>query len=170
MKKKKLTLDHNNVLQRIYTHCYYTGEARREIGFPEKAVAKLQASSDDKEQLCDHMNTPIGEIARMLSRYFVMCKNETEVSETTDGVRNTVFIIDIPQNYPDEALTQLETMIENYTVMRTLQLWMMQHKPDEAAIATSEIQQIIFNLREMFALRKRPHREKEDSFDKLIDL
>lgn len=170
MKKRKLTLDHNNVLQRIYTHSYYTGEARREIGFPEKAVAKLQASNDDKEQLCDHMNTPIGEITRMLSRYFALCRNETEVSETTDEIKNTIFIIDIPQNYPDETVPQLEMMIENYAVMRTLQLWMQQHKPDEAVIATGEIQQIIFNLREMFALRKRPHREKENSFDNLIDL
>ncbi len=170
MKKRRIVLNINNVLQRIYTHCYYTGEARKQVGFPEKAAANIQASSDDKTQIIDHINTPTGEVSRMLSRYFALCSRETASNDATEDTNNTVFLVDIPQNYPDEAVPQLETMIENYIVMRTLQLWMLQHKPDEAAIAASEVQQIIFNLREMFTLRKRPQIQQSNSHDKLINM
>lgn len=170
MKRRKLVLSPDNVLQRIYTHSYYTGEARKQVGYPEKASANLQASVDDKEQMNDHMHIPINEIARMLSKYFATCNMAYESSNEDSTTANICFVIDAPQNYPDEALAPLQAMIENYTVMRTLQLWMLQQKPDEAPIAASEVQQTAFNLREMFALRKRPHIQKKNSFDKLIDL
>ncbi len=41
MKEIKLKVLHKNIEQRIQIYTYYTGEARKEIGIPERLAAQM---------------------------------------------------------------------------------------------------------------------------------
>lgn len=158
MKEIKLTLSLRKVMQRIEMYSYYTGEARKKAGLPKELAAGMQASSDDSVQLYDHVSSAIGELSKMLSRFLGICSVHYEGSADDKEIYNAVFSLIPPFNYPLEAFPQIEEAMENYAVMRTLGLWLQQHKPDEVMAITTETQQHSLHLRELFALRKRPGR------------
>lgn len=164
-----LKLKNNKILQRIATHTYYTGEARKAAGAPPMAAAKIQASSDDEQQLSDHLTIACNEVMQLLSSYIAIChtRNSEEYSEQGNETV-TLFILKPPSNYPTECLKDIEQTIENYVVARTLHQWLLQNKPDESIAAANEAQQHLTKLRQMAALRKRPRR-REAIGRKIID-
>ncbi len=164
-----LKLRNNKVLQRIGTHTYYTGEARRAAGAPPMAAARMQTSDDDSRQLSDHLAVACNEIAQLLSTYIAICHTQKSDEATLKGLETvTLFILEPPANYPKECASDIEQSIENYAVARTLQQWLVQNKPDESIPAANEAQQHLTTLRQMAALRRRP-RKKNPSGQKIID-
>ena len=59
--------------------------------------------------------------------------------------------------------------MESYAVKRVLQQWLLQHRPEEAAIPAAEAQAMAQQLRELFALRQKPVIELKDP-NTIIDL
>lgn len=164
-----LKLRNNKVLQRIATHTYYTGEARKAAGAPPMAAAHIQASHDDNRQLGDHLAVACNEIAQLLSTYIAICHTQESDEAAAQGhERVTLFILEAPANYPKECARDIEQTIENYAVARTLQQWLVQNKPDESLPAANEAQQHLTTLRQMAALRRRPQR-REAPGRKIID-
>ena len=162
-------LNNKRVRQRIETHTYYTGEARKNSALPPMTAARMQASSDDTTQLTDHLTVACNEIARLLSTYIAICHTQESDEPTAQGnQRVTLFILEAPANYPKECARDIEQTIENYAVARTLQQWLVQNKPDESLPAANEAQQHLTTLRQMAALRRRPQR-REAPGRKIID-
>ncbi len=168
MKETKLKILHNNIEQRIQIYTYYTGEARKETGIPERLAAQMQVSSDDSIQLSDHITNAIAELGNLISRYFAICSIESLDDERTNS-KIYVFTLQIPEMYPQSALTRIEKSMESYAVKRVLQQWLLQHRPEEAAIPAAEAQTLALQLRELFALRRKPV-IKLESTDNIIDL
>lgn len=169
MKEIKLKVLHKNIEQRVQIYTYYTGEARKELGMPERLAAQMQASSDDSIQLGDHIGNAITELGNLISRYFAICS----IEEIGDGANNDdkiyVFTLTLPAMYPKTALTRIECSMESYVVKRVLQQWLLQHRPEEAAIPAAEAQALAQQLRELFALRRKPVIKLENP-DNIIDL
>ena len=155
MKEIKLKVLHKNIEQRIQIYTYYTGEARKEIGIPERLAAQMQVSSDDSIQLSDHISNAIAELGNLISRYFAICSID-EITDDDTKEKVYIFTLEKPAMYPDTALTRIERSMESYAVKRVLQQWLLQHRPEEAAIPAAEAQTIAMQLRELFALRQKP--------------
>jgi len=68
-----------------------------------------------------------------------------------------------------DALPRIEKSMESYVVKRVLQQWLLQHRPEEAAIPAAEAQAMGLQLRELFALRKKPVIELTDP-NTIIDI
>ena len=168
MKEIKLKVLHKNIEQRIQIYTYYTGEARKEIGIPERLAAQMQVSSDDSTQLSDHIGNAIAELGNLISRYFAICSIEEIEDETTHN-KIYIFTLPLPAMFPETALTRIEKSMESYAVKRVLQQWLLQHRPEEAAIPATEAQTLALQLRELFALRQKPTITLEDP-NKIIDL
>ena len=168
MKEIKLKVLHKNIEQRIQIYTYYTGEARKEIGIPERLAAQMQVSSDDSTQLSDHIGNAIAELGNLISRYFAICGIEELFDQETNS-KLYVFTLPMPAFFPETALTRIEKSMESYAVKRVLQQWLLQHRPEEAAIPAAEAQTIALQLRELFALRQKPVIELKDP-NSIIDL
>lgn len=159
MNEARLKVLHKNVEQRIQIYTYYTGEARKETGLPDRLAAQMQVSSDDSIQLSDHIGNAIAELGNIISRYFGICKVE-EIDDENNKIY--LFTLTAPAMYPMDALPRIEKSMESYVVKRVLQQWLLQHRPEEAAIPATEAQAISLQLRELFALRKKPIIELTD--------
>lgn len=157
------------VRQRIETHTYYTGEARKGAMMTPAAAAMMQASDDDSTQLSDHLMIACGEISRLLSRYIAICHIEQRKAIDNSKEKITFFTLEVPANFPTEISSDIEAAIENYAVARVLQQWMAQHKPDETVLAANEVQQHTATLRELTLQRKRPTLHPHRS-GKIIDI
>ncbi|MBR1948139.1 MAG: hypothetical protein IKB11_05315 [Bacteroidaceae bacterium] len=168
MKEIKLKVLHKNIEQRIQIYTYYTGEARKEIGIPERLAAQMQVSSDDSTQLSDHIGNAIAELGNLISRYFAICSIEELFDQETNS-KLYIFTLPMPAFFPETALTRIEKSMESYAVKRVLQQWLLQHRPEEAAIPAAEAQTIALQLRELFALRQKPVIELKDP-NSIIDL
>ncbi len=168
MKEITLKVIHKNIEQRIQIYTYYTGEARKEMGLPERLAAQMQVSSDDKIQLSDHIENAIAELGNIISRYFAICSIEEREDENGEN-KMYLFTLPMPAMYPETALRRIEKSMESYAVKRVLQQWLLQHRPEEATIPASEAQAIATQLRELFALRMKPVVELQDP-NKIIDL
>ncbi len=168
MKDIKLRVSHKNIEQRIQIYTYYTGEARKEMGIPERLAAQIQASVDDDTQLGDHIDIAIGELYNIISHYFICCHGE-EIANETDSDKTYWYTISTPETFPEEVIPQIEKNMENYAAKRALQQWFQQHRPEEAAIPAAEAQTLSYQMRELLTLRKRPVAETNNS-NNLIDL
>ena len=151
MKIERITISYNRILQRIYLHSYYTGEARKAGGVPPHLAATIQASDSNSDILTQLIDSSIAETTNTLTRYLGICtaQHDNEKAETA-------LSIEIPENYPRECLQQIAQAIEEYATMRALGQWLIQNKPDEAVAAVQETQMAAMRLRELMSLRKRP--------------
>ena len=159
-KREEIKISSYDVEQRIFTYSYYIGEARRNNGVPLKLAASIQASSDDHIQINDHINVATSELIKLINCHFCTCKQRTENDETHKGYIIHIFLLTPPQYFPENLLDELQKTMINYLVMRTLQQWILQHKPDEAAITASETEKLTIQLRELMNCRTKPRKAK----------
>lgn len=162
MKDIKLRISHKNIKLRVQLYTYYTGEARKEIGIPERLAAQMQASDDDDMQLSAHIGIATAELYSLISRYF-LCSHGEETADEMSNDKTYWFIISTPETFPGEVIPQMEKNMENYVAKRTLQQWFQQHRPEEAAIPAAEAQTHSYQLRELLTQRKRPVTETNNS-------
>jgi hypothetical protein len=66
----------------------------------------------------------------------------------------------LPQYFPVHLVGELKNTITTFLVMRILQQWFLQHKPDEATIIAAETEKIIIQLRELMNSRTKPYKLK----------
>lgn len=162
MKRIRTEINICDIILRIQSHTFYIGEAQRETGIPIRLAAKMQASDDDKTQLSDHIDIACNELVKIISKRFSSCilkkKTETEKEENTN--ETAIYSFEIPANYPVELISELKTTMINYIVTRSVQLWFMQCKPDEAAIIANETLNAVNNLNEIMGIRRRPQKEQ----------
>lgn len=166
--RKNIKISSHEVEQRVFTYSYYVGEARRNSGTPIKMAANIQASSDDHVQMNDHINVATSELIKIINCYFCPCKHSNEKDDTHEGYIILIFSLTPPQHFPEHLLEEFKKTMINYLVMRTLQQWTLQHKPDEAAITTAETEKITLQLRELMNCRVIPRRVKKRSNNILI--
>lgn len=107
MKEIKLKVLHKNIEQRIQIYTYYTGEARKEIGIPERLAAQMQVSSDDSTQLSDHIGNAIAELGNLISRYFAICSIEELFDQETNS-KLYIFTLPMPAFSPKPLSRELK--------------------------------------------------------------
>ncbi len=161
MNKKDIIISSYDIEQRVFTYSYYVGEARRNSGgVPIKLAAGLQASPDDHIQINDHKNVAVNELTKIINKNFCNCKHSSTNDEIHEGYSIEKFELFPPQYFPKNLIDELQKTMTNYLVMRILQQWMLQHKPDEAAITASETEKATIQLREIMNMRVKPMRLK----------
>ena len=159
-RRENIKISTYDVEQRILTYTYYTGEARRNSGTPLKLAASIQASVDDHIQINDHMNVATSELIKMVNCYFCTCKCDRKDDDTHAGYTILNLRLSPPQYFPENLLDELRETMINYLVMRTLQQWMLQQKPDEAVIMANETEKTSIQLRELMNRRAKPRKAK----------
>lgn len=157
-RRKEIAISTHEIAQRVFTYSYYVGEARRGSGHPLKLVAGLQTSDDDREQLLDHMKIAAAELDKMINCYFCTGNLCAKDDAEHDGYTTLNFSLLPPQYFPKNRFEELQQMMENYMVMRTLHQWILQNKPDEAAITAGETEKFTLQLRELMNIRVKPRR------------
>ncbi len=157
-RKEELKISTYDVTQRIYTYSYYVGESRRNSGLPIKLAASMQASPDDHHQLNDHMNVAASELVKMINSTFCECTTSSVPDSEHAGYSILKFRLIPPQYFPMHLFGELQKNMTSYLVMRTLQQWILQHKPDEAVITTSEAEKLTIQLRELMNCRVKPRK------------
>ena len=157
-KETVLKISSYDVEQRVFTYSYYVGEARRNSGLPIKLAASMQASPDDHVQLSDHMDTAVAELVKMINSSFCICTSSTVADDEHRGYTTLQFMLVPPQYFPMHLIGELQKTMTSYLVMRTLQQWILQHKPDEAVITTSETEKLTMQLRELMNCRVKPRK------------
>lgn len=160
MNREKIKISLYEVEQRIFTYSYYVGEARRNSGAPLKLAAGMQASSDDHIQIYDHINVATSELVKMINSYFGPCRYIPVNDEAHEGYEIFMFSLSPPQYFPGGLFSELQKAMTNFLVMRTLQQWILQHKPDEAVITATETEKVTLQLRELMNTRVKPRRVK----------
>lgn len=146
-----LRLNVQKTEQRIHTYTYYMGESHKEAGLPSGMAARLQTSDDDAGQLRDHLLIAATDIAATISQYLSACE-----TKSVDDGSMILFSFTLPPDFPHDTLRLIETTVENYAVMRTLQQWFTQHKPDESAHVANEAQIQLLQLRRQLTQRTKP--------------
>ena len=162
-RKEDIKLSTFDVAQRIFSYTHYVGESRRNSGFDIKLAASIQASPDDYIQLSDQINIAISELVKITNTVFGTCKASNVPDSEHEGYSIITFTLAPPQYFPMHLLGELRNTMINYMVMRTLQQWMLQQKPDEAAIITSESEKIAVQLRELMNCRMKPRKAHKAS-------
>ena len=155
-----ISIAHYNVEQRLFTYSYYVGEARRATGVPAQQTSAMQASSDDRAQILDHLHMALTDVTRFMNRYFRSCSCKVGADSLHDGYEMYEFTFFAPERFPENMLPQLLQCVESYLVMRTLNMWMLQHKPDEAVLSAAEAEKLLVQLRELMNLRTKPQSAK----------
>ena len=158
--KEDIKISSYEVEQRVFTYSYYVGEARRSSGLPLKLAASIQASSDDHLQLNDHMTVATSELVKIINSISCVCSHYTQPDEMHDGYTLLIFSLMLPQYFPVHLVGELKNTITTFLVMRILQQWFLQHKPDEATIIAAETEKIVIQLRELMNSRTKPYKIK----------
>lgn len=154
--KKEITLSSYDIEQRLFTYSFYVGEARRAVGTPVQLTACIQASSDDHTQISDHTYIAVTEILTLMNRFLALCSNNVTNDSKHEGHLLFKLTFTPPRNFPEEMMDELRRTMESYMVMRTLNMWMLQHKPDEAVLTASEAEKLVVKLRELMCCRTKP--------------
>ena len=102
----------------------------------------------------------ITDVTRFMNRYFRMCSYEVGADASHEGYEIYKFMFLAPERFPENMLPQLQQCVESYLVMRTLSMWMLQHKPDEAVLTAAEADKLLVQLRELMNLRTKPQSTK----------
>lgn len=159
--KKEITLSSYDIEQRLFTYSFYVGEARRAVGTPVQLTACIQASSDDHTQISDHTYIAVTEILTLMNRFLALCSNNVTNDSKHEGHLLFKLTFTPPRNFPEEMMDELRRTMENYMVMRTLNMWMLQHKPDEAVLTASEAEKLVVKLRELMCCRTKPRQSEK---------
>ena len=157
---KSITVFQYNVEQRLFTYSYYVGEARKATGSPVLQTSIMQASSDDRAQLLDHLRMALTDVIRFMNRYLQSCGCEAVPDASHEGYEVYKLTFLLHERFPENLLPQLQQSVESYLVMRTLNMWMLQHKPDEALLTAAEADKQLVQLRELMNSRTRPQAAK----------
>ncbi len=157
----EIRLSLHDIQEEIDRYNYYVGNSRREAGIPIKLAATLHTSADDKKQIESHMATAIGEIVQMMNRYFSDTRQTTGEDENNDGYRIVILTYRPSHNLPKETNRLLKELFVRYTVMRSVQLWMQQVKPDESVIAATEAEKIALQIHQAMTARIKPRNKRK---------
>ena len=108
-----IIVPHYNVEQRLFTYSYYVGEARRATGVPPQQTSGMQASSDDRAQILDHLHMALTDVTRFMNRYFRMCSYEVGADASHEGYEIYKFMFLAPERFPENMLPQLQQCVES---------------------------------------------------------
>ena len=158
----EIRLPLHGILEQIDRYSYYTGNARHEAGTPARMAAAVQSSADDRKQMESHIGAAIGEAAQMINRYLANCRQASEEDIEHEGYSIVTLNYRPPYYFPEEANSQLAAHIERYIVMRTIQLWMQQVRPEESVISATEAEKETLQMRQAMAVRIKPRRKRNN--------
>jgi hypothetical protein len=104
------------------------------------------------------MDAAVTELVKMINCTFCTCTSSNEADDEHPGYTTLKFLLVPPQYFPMHLFGELQKTMTSYLVMRTLQQWILQHKPDEAVITTSETEKLTMQLRELMNCRVKPRK------------
>lgn len=160
MKHIHIEINLKEIILRIQTHAYYTGKARKDNGTTIRLASDMQLSDSDNSQLYDHLDIACLELSNFITRYLNTCNIKEYDSIDSNDSRFIIYSFLLPSNYPTEFVKQIKQSIINYAVMRTIELWFMQCKPDETVLIANEVHKSVNQLCELLTMRKRPQKER----------
>lgn len=155
MKEVIITINGDDIADRIFSESAYAALARAKGGLPERFTDIVQATEDDRNLIERFIIESVNEAAGIISRYMSPCS--ATYMQTEENTGGTIYIrFTIPQNCPDSMATSLKESITSFAAARSLQHWMLTVKPDEANIHLSKAQNDIARIRELLSSRTRP--------------
>lgn len=155
MKEVIITINGDDIADRIFSESAYAALSRAKSGLPERFTDIVQATEDDRNLIERFIIESVNEAAGIISRYMSSCS--VTYMQTEENTGGTIYIrFTIPQNCPDSMATSLKESITSFAAARSLQHWMLTVKPDEANIHLSKAQNDIARIRELLSLRTRP--------------
>lgn len=155
MKEVIITINGDDIADRIFSESAYAALARAKSGLPERFTDIVQATEDDRNLIERFIIESANEVAGIISRYMSSCS--VTYMQTEENTGGTIYIrFTIPQNCPDSMAASLKESITSFAAARSLQHWMLTVKPDEANIHLSKAQNDIARIRELLSSRTRP--------------
>lgn len=149
-KSVEIQITKENVIGKVKTSTYYTGEARKVVDGMLEVGTKLQASDDDTDFLDDAYNEAMGKLAVTLTR-------TAGPTAFTSGTPDT-FTIMSQANFNDSIIPALKTTCETYLSDYILFVWLSAMKPDEASVFSQKLALDESDIRNLACERKKPVR------------
>lgn len=149
-KSVEIQIDKDNVIGKVKTSTYYTGEARKVVDGLLEVGTKLQASEDDSDFLNDAYNEAVGKLSVILTK---AAGPATFTSGTPDK-----FTIMSQANFNDVVVPAIKDTCETYLSDYILFVWLSAMKPDEANVFAQKISLHETSIRNLACERKKPTR------------
>ena len=149
-----LEINKEDLLEHIYKSSAYTARSREAMGIPATVCDAMQATADNANMIEPLLKKSVGEAVSIIDEYF---HGSTHVQTEKENCIYYEYKIPVPSNFPQENSAILEGVIGDYLVQRTLHLWYIMVKPDEAGITATVVNDISANLRRLLTMREKPH-------------
>lgn len=151
-----LLLSSYNVLMKVQTNSYYTGEARKEDVQHLESGTRIQTSQDEEDILGDYLSTAVDHLHRLLGLYLgeTACMSQSDAAH--EGYILISFTVQAPANFVVSRCGELERLIEDEATYLVLRDWLGVMKPGEEAFAVQKAQEAELNIRYLVTGRTKP--------------
>lgn len=125
-----ITIDKNEILQRVKTHSYYSGEANKIGDYDSKTIAAMsQASDDDDYILSSYMDIA----ASVVSDTIYQALDKTQpLTGIGDSEQSYVFTLLQPATFPEMLIPSVAESVKAYITSYTLYRWLKDVNPKMA--------------------------------------
>lgn len=149
-KSVEIQITKDNVIGKVKTSTYYTGEARKNIEGLLEVGTKMQASDDDTDFLNDAYMEAVGKLTATLNR--------TAGPATFTSGSPDKFTVMSQANFNDTVIPALQSTCETYLSDYILFVWLSAMKPDEANVFSQKLTIDEKDIRDLACERKKPVR------------
>ena len=167
MKEVIITINGDDIADRIFSESAYAALARAKGGLPERFTDILQTTDDDRAIIQGFIGEGINEAVGIINRFMSPCS--AKFVDAGDNNRLIRITFTLPHNCPASSIEALKTTITNLVAYRSLQHWMLTVKPDEANLNASKADSELARMRSLLAVRERP-KMNPDNKDNIIEL
>ena len=166
MEKIEISIDINNIKERVQRESGTIAKARSGAGVADSLADMLPATDDENDIIEKNISAKLNGLMTLIGRYMPACRLATRENNGETG--HTVTVI-VPHNYPNANGNKIKKCIEEILFCSTMQEWALLIKPDEAGIYTEKTNEATVQLRTVLAERKRPAM-KNGSKENIIEL
>lgn len=149
-KSIEIQITKEDVIGKVKTSTYYTGEARKSIDGLLEVGTKIQASDDDTDFLEDAYNEAAAKLTVTLTR--------TAGPATFTSGSPDKFTVMGQANFNDTVISALQSTCETYLSDYILFVWLSAMKPDEANVFAQKLSVDEKDIRNLACERKKPVR------------
>lgn len=168
MKEVIITINENEITERIAAESGYTSMARNKAGLPERFTDIMQATDDDGKLISTFVSDSINEASGLINRFLSPCS--VKFDDTGEGESRIILIrFTLPHNSPESTAEALKNCITGFAVDRSLQMWAQTVSPDEAGRYAAKADTEAAKMRSFMTVRERPQL-RSNSSNKIIEL
>lgn len=156
MKEIELKINERALFERIIAESGIAAQIKEDTGQPSHLSTRAIITEDDKSLIDDYIATAISECVIAINHNLAPCMVVYDYDPSDIRYKTHRLCINVPDNYPEEAVTSLEDIIKNIAINRCLQQWYMLVKCDDLSSCSLKTQLYMQLLHEALTLRKKP--------------